>query len=161
MKARERLRDEVLKLLARQRRSAKNVYLPKEANIGNTVRAGAEWARASVDVRIRQNELEASGAARDPQRFLSVPTSAQIDEAKCKQIGQPRCPFEITTLPVSDGRKAGITNSGFGTVQRRSSSQTCRKSERLFSERASKAALIAYIGRKFDSRLGFQMSTGR
>ena len=33
-----------------------------------------------------------------------------------KQIGLPRCPFDITTLPVSDGRKTGITNSGFGTV---------------------------------------------
>ena len=49
-------------------------------------------------------------------RYLSVPTSADIDEAKCKQIGLPRCPFDITTLPVSDGRKTGITNSGFGTV---------------------------------------------
>jgi len=52
----------------------------------------------------------------DPQRYTSVPTSAEIDEAKCKQIGLPRCPFDITTLPVSDGRKTGITNSGFGTV---------------------------------------------
>jgi hypothetical protein len=52
----------------------------------------------------------------DPERYLSVPTSAEIDEAKCKQIGLPRCPFDITTLPVSDGRKVGVTNSGFGTV---------------------------------------------
>jgi hypothetical protein len=52
----------------------------------------------------------------DPERYKSVPTSAQIDDAKCQQIGLPRCPFEITTLPVSDGRKAGLTNSGFGTV---------------------------------------------
>ena len=52
----------------------------------------------------------------DPERYLSVATSAEIDEAKCKQIGLPRCPFDITTLPVSDGRKVGITNSGFGTV---------------------------------------------
>jgi hypothetical protein len=52
----------------------------------------------------------------DPERYLSVPTSAEIDEAKCKQISLPRCPFDITTLPVSDGRKTGITNSGFGTV---------------------------------------------
>ena len=52
----------------------------------------------------------------DPQRYLSVPTSAQVDETKCKQIGLPRCPFEITTLPVNDGRKVGVTNSGFGTV---------------------------------------------
>lgn len=52
----------------------------------------------------------------DPERYKSVATSAEIDEAKCKQIGLPRCPFEITTLPVSDGRKAALTNSGFGTV---------------------------------------------
>jgi cytochrome P450 len=52
----------------------------------------------------------------DPDRYRSVPTSAQIDEDKCRQIGFPRCPFDIATLPVSDGRKAGLTNSGFGTV---------------------------------------------
>ena len=40
----------------------------------------------------------------------------EIDEAKCGQIGLPRCPFKTTTLPVNDGRKTGITNSGFGTV---------------------------------------------
>ena len=28
----------------------------------------------------------------DPERYKSVPTSAEIDEAKCKQIGLPRCP---------------------------------------------------------------------
>jgi len=27
-----------------------------------------------------------------------------------------RCPFEITNFEVKDGRKANITNSGFGTV---------------------------------------------
>ena len=52
----------------------------------------------------------------DPDRYKSVPTSAQIDEDKCRQIGLARCPFDITTLPVSDGRNAGLTNSGFGTV---------------------------------------------
>jgi hypothetical protein len=52
----------------------------------------------------------------DPERYRGVPTSAEIDEAKCKQIGLPHCPFDITTLPVSDGRKTGVTNSGFGTV---------------------------------------------
>lgn len=52
----------------------------------------------------------------DPHRYKSVPTSAEIDAAKCKEIGLPRCPFDLTTLPVSDGRKVGITNSGFGTV---------------------------------------------
>ncbi len=52
----------------------------------------------------------------DPARYLSVPTSAEIDEAKCKQMGLPRCPFAMTTLPVRDGRNTGVTNSGFGTV---------------------------------------------
>jgi len=52
----------------------------------------------------------------DPERYLNVPTSAEINEVKCKQIGLPRCPFDMTTLTVSDGRKTGITNSGFGTV---------------------------------------------
>jgi hypothetical protein len=62
MKARERLLDEGLELLARQRRAAENVHLPKEADIGNAIRAGAKWASTGVDERIRQNEREASGA---------------------------------------------------------------------------------------------------
>jgi hypothetical protein len=52
----------------------------------------------------------------DPERYKGVPTSAEINEAKCRQIGLPQCPFDITTLPVRDGRKTGLTNSGFGTV---------------------------------------------
>jgi hypothetical protein len=52
----------------------------------------------------------------DPSRYLTVPTSAQITEDKCRQIGLARCPFEITSFDVKDGRKADITNSGFGTV---------------------------------------------
>lgn len=52
----------------------------------------------------------------DPERYRSVPTSAEIDEEKCRQIGLARCPFDISTLEVKDGRKVGVTNSGFGTV---------------------------------------------
>jgi cytochrome P450 len=52
----------------------------------------------------------------DPSRYLTVPTSAQITEDKCRQIGLARCPFEITNFEVKDGRNANITNSGFGTV---------------------------------------------
>ncbi len=52
----------------------------------------------------------------DPDRYKTVPTSDQIDEAKCKQIGLARCPFDITSFNVADGRKASVTNSGFGTV---------------------------------------------
>jgi cytochrome P450 len=51
-----------------------------------------------------------------PDRYKSVPTSAEIDEAKCKEMSLPRCPFHIKTQAVSDGRKVDITNSGFGTV---------------------------------------------
>jgi hypothetical protein len=52
----------------------------------------------------------------DPQRYLRVPTSAQINDDKCRQIGLARCPFDITNFEVKDGRKTNITNSGFGTV---------------------------------------------
>jgi cytochrome P450 len=52
----------------------------------------------------------------DPERYRSVPTSAEIDEEHCKKIGLAKCPFDITTLNVQDGRKVGVTNSGFGTV---------------------------------------------
>src|SRR6516162_9623280 len=52
----------------------------------------------------------------DPTRYLGVPTSAQINEDKCRQIGLARCSFDITNFEVKDGRKTNITNSGFGTV---------------------------------------------
>jgi hypothetical protein len=52
----------------------------------------------------------------DPERYRSVPTSDQIDEAKCQQIGLAKCPFDITSFAVADGRAASIRNSGFGTV---------------------------------------------
>ena len=52
----------------------------------------------------------------DPERYLGVPTSAQVDEAKARQIGFARCPFDPASFNVSDGRKAALTNSAFGTV---------------------------------------------
>jgi cytochrome P450 len=52
----------------------------------------------------------------DPDRYNSVPTSDQIDNAKCQEIGFARCPFERKTFNVMDGRKAALHNSGFGTV---------------------------------------------
>ena len=45
-----------------------------------------------------------------------MPTSDQIDEAKCKQIGFAKCPFDLTNMSVADGRNAKLANSGFGTV---------------------------------------------
>jgi hypothetical protein len=52
----------------------------------------------------------------DPDRYNGVPTSHQIDEAKCEQIGFAQCPFDRKTFDVKDGRKAAMHNSGFGTV---------------------------------------------
>ena len=52
----------------------------------------------------------------DPDRYNSAPTSHDINEAKCEQIGFARCPFDSTKFEVEDGRKAAIHNSGFGTV---------------------------------------------
>ncbi len=52
----------------------------------------------------------------DPNRYREVPTSAQVDEAKSKQLGFARCPFDLTTMKVNDGRDAAMANSAFGTV---------------------------------------------
>jgi hypothetical protein len=52
----------------------------------------------------------------DPDRYNFAPTSHQIDDAKCQQLGFAKCPFEQTTFEVKDGRKATLHNSGFGTV---------------------------------------------
>ncbi len=52
----------------------------------------------------------------DPDRYNSAPTSHQIDEAKCEQIGFAKCPFDRVSFDVKDGRKAAIHNSGFGTT---------------------------------------------
>lgn len=52
----------------------------------------------------------------NPDRYNTAPTSHQIDEAKCEQIGFAKCPFERTAYEVKDGRKAVLHNSGFGTV---------------------------------------------
>ena len=52
----------------------------------------------------------------DPDRYNGAPTSQEIDEAKCEQIGFAKCPFSSEPFEVKDGRKATINNSGFGTV---------------------------------------------
>ena len=52
----------------------------------------------------------------DPSRYVSAPTSAQIDEAWVQRLGMARCPFEKTSYDVKDGRKVAMQNSGFGTV---------------------------------------------
>ena len=52
----------------------------------------------------------------NPDRYNGAPTSHEIDEAKCEQIGFAKCPFDRTTFDVKDGRTASIHNSGFGTT---------------------------------------------
>ena len=52
----------------------------------------------------------------DPDRYNNAPTSHQIDEARCDQVGFAKCPFDRTAFEVKDGRKAVMHNSGFGTV---------------------------------------------
>jgi hypothetical protein len=62
----------------------------------------------------------------DPTRYLRVPASDQITEDTCRQIGLARCPFDIANFEVADGRKANMTNSGFGTVFAVSMARVCR-----------------------------------
>lgn len=57
----------------------------------------------------------------DPDRYNAVPTSHQIDEAKCERIGFARCPFESTTFEVKDGRKAALRPSALDIVVARAS----------------------------------------
>ncbi len=52
----------------------------------------------------------------DPSRYEAAPTSAEVDEARIKQMGLAKCPFDPTSFDVKDGRKAAMRNSAFGTV---------------------------------------------
>jgi hypothetical protein len=52
----------------------------------------------------------------NPDRYIDLPTSDQIGEARSKELGFAKCPFEKTSFALSDGRKAEIANSAFGTV---------------------------------------------
>jgi cytochrome P450 len=52
----------------------------------------------------------------DPSRYEQAPTSQDIDEARIQQMGLAKCPFDLTSFDVKDGRRAALRNSGFGTV---------------------------------------------
>lgn len=52
----------------------------------------------------------------DPSRYEQAPTSQDIDEPHVRQMGLAKCPFDLTTFEVKDGRRAALNNSGFGTV---------------------------------------------
>ena len=53
-----------------------------------------------------------------------------------------RCPFDITTLPVSDGRKSGMTNSGFGTVSAVADGKPSRSATMPGSRRSALAIAV-------------------
>jgi hypothetical protein len=52
----------------------------------------------------------------DPDRYKTVPTSVDNDEARCRKAGLARCPYPPTPFAVKDGRPAQLTNSAFGAV---------------------------------------------
>jgi cytochrome P450 len=52
----------------------------------------------------------------DPARYRNAPNSQQVDEARIKQLGLAKCPFDLTSFDVIDGRKVTLRNSGWGTV---------------------------------------------
>lgn len=52
----------------------------------------------------------------NPNRYQGVPTSDQIDETKCQEIGFAQCPFHKTEFQVQDGRNTQVNNSTFGTL---------------------------------------------
>lgn len=52
----------------------------------------------------------------DPSRYQSKPTSQDVNLARIERMGLAKCPFDLTSFDVVDGRKASLNNSGFGTV---------------------------------------------
>jgi cytochrome P450 len=52
----------------------------------------------------------------DPDRYKTARTSVDNTEARCEGVGLARCPFPSAPFAVSDGRRAELTNSGFGAV---------------------------------------------
>lgn len=52
----------------------------------------------------------------DPDRYLTAPTSVDVDDARSRQAGLARCPFGTESFAVEDGRAAELANSVFGAV---------------------------------------------
>lgn len=52
----------------------------------------------------------------NPDRYKATPTSVDTNEAECQATGLARCPFTPERFSVQDGRKAELTNSGYGAV---------------------------------------------
>jgi cytochrome P450 len=52
----------------------------------------------------------------NPDRYKATPTSVDNNEAQCQAAGLARCPFTSESFPMQDGRRAELTNSGYGAV---------------------------------------------
>lgn len=52
----------------------------------------------------------------NPDRYLQVPRSDEVNEDRCQQVGLARCPFSGHSEPLRDGRDGAMANSGYGTV---------------------------------------------
>jgi cytochrome P450 len=96
---------------ARQAQHGESPYAKLRAKYQRHAYAATPHTATSMDPRHWVNPQQF-----DPERYKTVPTSAQVDESKTKAMGFPRCPFDVTTMKVADGRNAGMTNSAFGTV---------------------------------------------
>ena len=80
-------------------------------------------ARIAMFMRSRRTCRRASIRANGKIRWSSIRTDISTHpqatgpaEAKAKTLGFAKCPFDKTSFAVSDGRKAEITNSAFGTA---------------------------------------------
>ncbi|WP_202223512.1 hypothetical protein [Okeania sp. KiyG1] len=60
----------------------------------------------------------------NPDRYIEVPTSNEVNAEKCEEIGFAQCPFHKTGFLAKDGRDTNITNSTFGTVYNVTDDQT-------------------------------------
>ena len=96
---------------ARQSQYGESPYAKLHSRFHRHLYAATPHLETSMDAQHWTNPK-----AFDPNRYKSVPTSDKIDEKKSMEMGFARCPFDITTMKVADGRNAGMTNSAFGTV---------------------------------------------
>ena len=67
------------------------------------------------------DELRSAPVERIPRRSIPIATrpfrrARRSTTPSARRSGLPKCPFDVTTIKVADGRNVGITNSGFGTV---------------------------------------------
>ena len=79
----------------------------------------------------------------NPDRYNSVPTSHDIDEASCDHIGFAKCPFDQTSFEVNDGRKATITIAASVRSTASSMASRCRSATMPALRRSASAIAVA------------------